>query len=623
MTFLNILGLLGLLSILALIVIYIIKPKYQERQIGSSFIWKLSLQYKKRKIPLEWFKNSVLIMIQILILLILTLILMKPHLTTQTNSGEKIIILDISASMLAEDNGVTLLNKAIEEIDDLAKETIENNDKFTLITTGQTNELLAHRSSSYEFINTKLRTINSSFSTANVEDAITLTEDVLNINPNAEIMFFTSYDYETTNNITIKNMSNNEHNVAILSFEGEYDISLNYTFTVEVASYNKDINNAVLELEIDGETITSTTVTLPNNETVVHSWKIPGLNKDSYNEAKVSFLDIEDDFTYDNSLTFINKDNPFYVQIVTPEDLTEINTTNEYITRALRSLDRNYSITTTNDLENASQIDYDLYIYIEQVPDTLPQDGAIWIFNPDSLPQVLNANIGNDVEVDNISLSLSTPSKLSEELLQLVRPNEITVSKYKTITNTEDYTVLLEANNDPVLLTKDIEGVKVSIFTFGLDYSNLPILFLDFPVLVQNLSNYSVIPTIEENIYDAGQTVEINANPMTESITLTTNDSITTYTDFPIELELSSIGTYQITQTYNDGRMKIENFFVRVPKTESEFDIVGDELLSPVVLNTNQPVLQNDNLTSLIIYFSIALLVLIIIEWEVQHREQY
>ena len=43
------LGLLGLLGIIALIIIYIIKPNYQNKFISSTFIWKLSLKYKKKK----------------------------------------------------------------------------------------------------------------------------------------------------------------------------------------------------------------------------------------------------------------------------------------------------------------------------------------------------------------------------------------------------------------------------------------------------------------------------------------------------------------------------------------------------------------------------------------------
>ena len=45
------LGLLGLIGIIILIIIYIIKPNYQSKFVSSTFVWKLSLKYKKKKIP--------------------------------------------------------------------------------------------------------------------------------------------------------------------------------------------------------------------------------------------------------------------------------------------------------------------------------------------------------------------------------------------------------------------------------------------------------------------------------------------------------------------------------------------------------------------------------------------
>ena len=51
MTLLAPLGLLGLLGVLALIIIYIIKPNYQQKFISSTYVWKLSLKYRKKRIP--------------------------------------------------------------------------------------------------------------------------------------------------------------------------------------------------------------------------------------------------------------------------------------------------------------------------------------------------------------------------------------------------------------------------------------------------------------------------------------------------------------------------------------------------------------------------------------------
>ena len=60
MSFLKLLtpwGLLGLLGIAILILIYILKPNYQQKIISSTHIWKLSLKYRKKRIPINRFRN--------------------------------------------------------------------------------------------------------------------------------------------------------------------------------------------------------------------------------------------------------------------------------------------------------------------------------------------------------------------------------------------------------------------------------------------------------------------------------------------------------------------------------------------------------------------------------------
>ena len=78
MTLLTPLGLLGLLGVVALIVIYLIKPNYQQKFVSSTYVWKLSLRYRKKKLPVSKLRNWLLIICQILILLSLAALLTGP-----------------------------------------------------------------------------------------------------------------------------------------------------------------------------------------------------------------------------------------------------------------------------------------------------------------------------------------------------------------------------------------------------------------------------------------------------------------------------------------------------------------------------------------------------------------
>ena len=71
------LGLLGLLGIPIIILIYLLKSKYVSKPVSSTFIWKRSLRYVKRKIPLNFIMSLILIL-QILTVIAATFAITRP-----------------------------------------------------------------------------------------------------------------------------------------------------------------------------------------------------------------------------------------------------------------------------------------------------------------------------------------------------------------------------------------------------------------------------------------------------------------------------------------------------------------------------------------------------------------
>ena len=71
-------GLLGLIGVVALIVIYVIKPNYQNKLVSSTYVWRLSLKYRKRKLPINRLQNIIQFICQLLILTIAGLLLAQP-----------------------------------------------------------------------------------------------------------------------------------------------------------------------------------------------------------------------------------------------------------------------------------------------------------------------------------------------------------------------------------------------------------------------------------------------------------------------------------------------------------------------------------------------------------------
>ena len=117
------LGLLGLLSIIGLILIYIIKPNLQQKFLSSTYIWRVMLKKRKRKVPIQPIRNIIIFLCQALALTMLALILAEPKLFTEgfvNDDTERIVIIDASANMRAkfagDENSPTRFERAVREI---------------------------------------------------------------------------------------------------------------------------------------------------------------------------------------------------------------------------------------------------------------------------------------------------------------------------------------------------------------------------------------------------------------------------------------------------------------------------------------------------------------------------
>ena len=78
MSWLTPLGFLGLAGLIALIIIYIIKPNYQLKIVSSTFVWRLSLKLRKKKIPVNKLRNILLFICQVLIITSMAFLLAQP-----------------------------------------------------------------------------------------------------------------------------------------------------------------------------------------------------------------------------------------------------------------------------------------------------------------------------------------------------------------------------------------------------------------------------------------------------------------------------------------------------------------------------------------------------------------
>ena len=336
-------------------------------------------------------------------------------------------------------------------------------------------------------------------------------------------------------------------------------------------------------------------------------------------------VEVEDHFKADNSLEFYNEDHRLKVQIVSNYKDNETDSDLTYIQRALSR--KNYQVQLLDglDIESYKAEGFDLYIYITNVPDILPKDGAIWVINPETLSKDLGISYGVEkiFNVDTAYLESDVNNPIYQEIMRQVRPNLIQVTRYKSVVNQEGYEVLMHHENNPLILTKTIDKVKTTIFNFGLSYSNFPLLIVDFPLFINHLADYSTDKTFDKLLYDAGEKVSLYAKPNTVSMTVENKEGTITLDKFPSEIKLSQTGIHTVTQTDENGNTKKSHFYVKVPLLESNFNYQGNTLNLPIIAKEESKGKQENHLQSILPYLAAALVILLLVEWKVQYREQY
>ncbi len=633
MSWLTPIGFLGLLGLAVLILIYIIKPNYQNKRISSTYIWHLSLKYKKQRRQISKIQNFLTFLCQVLILTLLGILLAGPviEMLSGTDTNETVIIVDASAGMRIKDEECTRFERALTEARSKAETTFEEGSKVTFIVADDTPEFLFTRVGS----NDQKKALDAidelyleaaercTFSEGDVNGALALAESVLASNAGAQVYLYTGTEYTYKNGVNVVNVtSDNEWNAAILDCKAEFDNDNHYEITVRAACYGKtDFITVNCKIHgVNGDPFQ--TVTLEKGEFFDPSEEEKDIvfNSDDMMDGVIYSYDYIE--TYVNARDSLADDNAYFLyggQKPVVKIQYASSSPNNFFESAVRSLRQNtketwdVQFTLLKDSEPFATEGFDIYIFEHKMPDVLPTDGVVLLVDPRSAPLGSDLQIGSSYSVDSSSV-LSAGA--SHALTRYTEPQRITIAKYNDIILNEGYEELMFYNGRPVMLIRDTSESKVIVWAFDLNYSNL-IALPDFSVLVYNMFHYFIFETFTGNAFEVGETVRLNGRGGEIKVTGMSEEHI--FETDEADFTPTRPGTYTVTQNAIGGKeLSEENFFVHIPSAESNISKTVDIL--PL---TRADDIRTIEYEDLILYFAIALVTLMFGEWILEIKKNY
>ena len=623
------LGLLLLLAIPVLIIIYIIKNKYKEKVVSSSYIWDLSKKFLKKKHPLNTIANLLNLIVQCLCIAFLSFSLADPVLNFQNGAENEVYILDASASMgMENENGETRFESAKNEIKKRVEEAT-NGSTFTLVIGDSNARTLCRNIEDKAIFNSLVDRVSLDYAESELGNAISLAQTLSSEGEGSRFSLFTDKEIKTFDGFESVNVSDTTKNYAISDLRindiKEEDVAY-ILLEADVTSFNED---TTLEVEFfkDDASLGKVEEEVKQNELKTFSLKIQNTNNqfETYSSLKATILN-ED---------YLKEDSEFIVYKTSDFDTTSVLIVSyspfyfESVFNALNNNDVKISYQSITPLMysfTSGTVGYDVVIFDGFAPERLPVDSAVWLFNCGESVPGSGFYFQKEFTVEDPGIKASyannTDDLLYQELTKDLVKRDITIKTYLRYTLNSKFTTILSYNNLPFIFAgRNDYNQKEIVFNFDLHNSNLPLL-ADFIILMRNCITYSNPSILTDFNYSASETITFTFPDTAMSCEILTPSGKREYvSSLDIQTyELKEVGTYEISVELATGQTRKLNVFSAFPSKERT-PVVEDQNVYSISLNASAP--KADRIFEALLVVVIIALVFLLADWMIYSHEQF
>ncbi len=619
-------GLWSLLGLALLIIFCLTRRRSEVTTISSTYLWRLSDQHRRNNRYLRRIKRILFFLLQFSALLFAALLVAQPIVMLPDFGVDVAVILDASGSMnIADARGETRFARAVAAMESDMKK-MPWGASVTVILAGDEAAIAADHVRPGAGLRAALEGVTCGWDEGDLDGALSLCEEMMADGLVSRVILYTDTEYEQTEGIEVVCLRGADEwnvNIGTLRAKGSiYGTAFETTIvssgrggevSFELMVDGKQQDEAMIDLYVNGEAQPSNSVYCMEGERI----PISLLLRQVYDYSDVHVvIRAQDGLQADNEARLFQRKEKTASVLLIGE--------NPYFWESVLEALPQTELTVKQNLKDAQLEGYDIYAFDGCIPDSLPKDGAVWLLNPPRSPREIGVVFGERLMGTYITRA-NNGGMLAQKLTQNLILQDAAVARFYEMTSQGALENVLICGKMPVMAAgKNENGCMLIVMPFDLQESNLQLL-TDYVVLVHNMTEASAPTLLDAQNVICGERVYPQPHPLSDKLFLQTPDMRLNALDGQTALDgvhIEAPGSYTLLQEVR-GEQQVFSFYAQMPVQECVVAPAPEE--KPLVLSMNEGEMQatQERLFYPARAMAILVLLLLLAEWGMYHRERY
>jgi hypothetical protein len=595
------------LTLPAILALYFLRIRRPTRIVPALNLWPDQIRDRQANVPWQRLRFSWLLLLQLLAAAVLVAAAVQPVLSAGSSlSRHSVVLLDVSASMQARDVQPSRLDEAKREVGEIINQ-IGPLDRMTVIAVGSVPRVVTSIVGDRESLRRAVGATSAGNGPADLSAALTLASGLVRPGEDTHAYLFSDgivgpIRTDSANalpfQVDYRRIGTSGENVGLTSLVVRTGAQ-SRAGHLHLQNFGQQARSFSLEWRADGKLVDVRKLTLAGGQAQDLVLPVPA------DATLVSaHIDPGDVFALDDTVTAIARTpRAFRVLLVT--------SANVFLQQAL-SLRPDIELDVVAPSAYKSSVPYAMSIFDRYSPPTLPNGPFILIDPPAGSPLAGGPAIGiGRVRATDAGDPLLTNVDLQD--VHIARSQDLRASKFGRS--------LITSLQTPLVLVRD-EPFRQVLFGFDLHDSDLP-LRVAFPILLQNLSEWILPPTVPSHSFHPDEPVTIVPETGATSVTVVRPDgsrrslaggSVATFRDTGL------MGLYTVEQVVS-GKVERSWFTVNLFSEQiSQLKPVERLTLPPSTDTAAAAHVARRGQLEIWPWIALLALVVVVIEWMAFHR---